>query len=534
MGDNSPPLDGGWGWMVVLGFFGCNFFMVGIAKSFGIMLEELVIYFNTDMATAALVMGVAGGIYTLASPLGLAFGQVFSQRVVVIFGGIMGCFGVSLCYFVVSIEYVICMFGIFAGLSNACLFGNGLVMLGYYFEKRRSIANALALIGASVGQFGIPPILQHLLDTYTIRGTFLFLGGFYLNLCICGALYRPISLYANRNSADVEAKDSLNQNNITELEVSYVDTTGNHHSETETLAPGNCHKVEVSEIALLKSEMRYGHLSSTGSLVMGSMESLGQIVIAESKQLDKVKQRSSNSTFSCGLTCPKLIYWSEFKKPIVVIYTLVSFFLFFGYFNFIIFLPLDAASKEIDKHSKTWLVSISGIGDLLGRIFIGVLGDLNVCKRYKIMSVMCIICGTNIILYGIADTYWWMALHVAVYGFSGGAYVAINAVVLIDLVGLEVMPRALGLILLIQGFGAAVGQPFEGYIRDITLSFQTLTYLNGFCMIFGAVILFLHPMIVGLFEPKYEQPLDAATIINTSTMDSFNKTENGEKVETLA
>ncbi|XP_060082664.1 monocarboxylate transporter 5-like [Ylistrum balloti] len=530
MGDNShpPPLDGGWGWMVVLGFFGCNFFMVGIAKSFGIMLEELVVYFSTDIPTAALVMGVAGGIYTLASPFGLAFGQHFSQRVVVIFGGMMGCFGVAMCYFVLSIEYVICMFGIFAGLSNACLFGNGLVMLGYYFEKRRSLANALALIGASVGQFAIPPILQYLLDTYTIRGTFLFLGGFYLNLCIFGCLYRPISFYTNRKSRDVEAK-YLDQNNVSNFEANCNEKEACLDSKPETKQ--NCHNVEVGEIALLKTDMRYGHLSSTGSLMMGSMESLGQVVIPDTLQPETKKQKSSNSVVACGLNCPKLIYWSEFKNPVVVIYTLVSFFLFFGYFNFIIFMPIDAASKDIDKHRKTWLVSMSGIGDLLGRIFIGVLGDLNLCKRYKIMSVMCVICGSNIILYGIATTYWWMAIHVAVYGFSGGAYVAINAVVLIDLVGLEVMPRALGMILLIQGFGAAIGQPFEGYIKKVTRSFQTLTYLNGFCMIFGAVILFIHPMIVRLFETTVEPSPDEATIMDASTMVDKRSTENGESTK---
>jgi hypothetical protein len=30
------------------------------------------------------------------------------------------------------------------------------------------------------------------------------------------------------------------------------------------------------------------------------------------------------------------------------------------------------------------------------------------------------------------------------------------------MVGMEIMPKALGVILLIQGLGAALGQPFEG------------------------------------------------------------------------
>jgi MFS family permease len=55
------------------------------------------------------------------------------------------------------------------GFGNACLFGNGLVMLGQYFSKRRSLANGLSLSGASLGQFAIPPLLQYLLDTFSLK-----------------------------------------------------------------------------------------------------------------------------------------------------------------------------------------------------------------------------------------------------------------------------------------------------------------------------------------------------------------------------
>lgn len=40
--------------------------MVGIAKSFGILLDEFVAYFGISHGMGALIMGVAGGIYTLA------------------------------------------------------------------------------------------------------------------------------------------------------------------------------------------------------------------------------------------------------------------------------------------------------------------------------------------------------------------------------------------------------------------------------------------------------------------------------------
>jgi len=56
-----------------------------------------------------------------------------------------------------------------SGFGNACIFGNGFVILGQYFTKRRTLANGLGLSGASVGQFVLPPLLQYLLDTYSLK-----------------------------------------------------------------------------------------------------------------------------------------------------------------------------------------------------------------------------------------------------------------------------------------------------------------------------------------------------------------------------
>ena len=38
------------------------------------------------------------------------------------------------------------------GLGYAFMYGPGLMLIGVYFDKRRTLANGLALSGASVGQ----------------------------------------------------------------------------------------------------------------------------------------------------------------------------------------------------------------------------------------------------------------------------------------------------------------------------------------------------------------------------------------------
>ena len=317
-------------------------------------------------------------------------------------------------------------------------------MLGHYFKKYRSLANGLALSGSSIGTFAIPPLLQFCLDNFQLQGTVLLIGGLYLNICVCGSLYRPTEFYVR------ERKDGKNSQKHEEENVSPENV-----AEREELLQNDAHNE-------LKNP-RLGELTNSRNLVMGSMESLHAetFVQAQNKE-EKQEVQEGKCTAIYRFIFEKVIPLEVLKIPVVIFFTFVSFFVFFGYFNFIIFMPGDLVTQGIVDYEKALLLSVAGIGDLIGRITIGIVGNLNFIKRYKILGFCCVACGCQIVIFGFATTYWWKAIHVGLYGFLGGGYVAINAIVVIDFVGLKLMPKALGMVLFIQGLGAAIGQPVEG------------------------------------------------------------------------
>ena len=54
--DHLPgPPDGGWGWVICFACFACNFVLDGIAYSFGVMLESLVVYFESSRGSVSWV-----------------------------------------------------------------------------------------------------------------------------------------------------------------------------------------------------------------------------------------------------------------------------------------------------------------------------------------------------------------------------------------------------------------------------------------------------------------------------------------------
>jgi len=73
-----------------------------------------------------------------------------------------------------------------------------LTMVSHYFEKRRGFANCITITGSSVGSLLYAPLITKLLTSYGYKGCMVLLAAILLHGCICGALFRPISFYANQ------------------------------------------------------------------------------------------------------------------------------------------------------------------------------------------------------------------------------------------------------------------------------------------------------------------------------------------------
>ena len=210
-----------------------------------------------------------------------------------------------------------------------------------------------------------------------------------------------------------------------------------------------------------KSPLYRSYMASTGSLCIRPLSPYGSAVDFE---IEEWEEEASKGGF-----CQKLMAMFDFSvmKSYVAVFILITNFLsFFGYFNFVLFLPAIVLSKGITKYDKALLVSACGIGDLIGRLSTGSIADFRFITRYKLQAAGILLVGINVGCFIFANTFAWMMVHSALYGFFGGVYVSLAAVVIIDFVGLKHMPRLLAVVMLIQGVGAAIGQPLLGESLD--------------------------------------------------------------------
>lgn len=64
------------------------------------------------------------------------------------------------------------------------------MVVGQYFEKRRTLANGIAFSGSGLGMFAMTPLITALLQRFGRQGALFVMGAIMLNVCICGMLFR--------------------------------------------------------------------------------------------------------------------------------------------------------------------------------------------------------------------------------------------------------------------------------------------------------------------------------------------------------
>ncbi|XP_076444382.1 monocarboxylate transporter 9-like [Babylonia areolata] len=188
-----PAPDGGWGWFIVLGAFVISLICDGCAFSFGVMFVYLVDEFQETKSQTAWVASIFYCLSLLLGPVASALVTRFGCRSVTVVAGVLACLGFVASSYVTSIWQLYFTFGVIVGASFSVCYVTSVLIVAYYFDKRRALATGLSVCGTGIGTFTFAPLCEFLGSLYGWRGTFLIMGAISLNICVCGALFRPLT-----------------------------------------------------------------------------------------------------------------------------------------------------------------------------------------------------------------------------------------------------------------------------------------------------------------------------------------------------
>ena len=190
--DVPVPPDGGWGWVIVISSFMCNLILDGIAYIFGVFLSPLEKEFGCQKSTIAWVGSLVCGGYQLSGPLVGGLVNKFGCRPVAMAGAILAWASFSLSSLSPNVAVLMVTYGVMGGLGLGLIYLPAIVSVGFYFEKKRSLATGISVCGSGVGAFVMAPLTSFLVETYGWKITNLVLGGICLTCLLFGGLMRPL------------------------------------------------------------------------------------------------------------------------------------------------------------------------------------------------------------------------------------------------------------------------------------------------------------------------------------------------------
>ena len=96
-----------------------------------------------------------------------------------------------------------------------------IVIVGYYFDKRRALATGISLCGSGIGAFVFAPMSEYFISEFGWKGATLIIAGISLNGVVAGAVFRP--LIENKRNNPIQKKKDLTQSDSNRIKNERVD-----------------------------------------------------------------------------------------------------------------------------------------------------------------------------------------------------------------------------------------------------------------------------------------------------------------------
>nr|XP_056717724.1 monocarboxylate transporter 6 [Euleptes europaea] len=430
-GEAAPQIsrvqDKGWAWVVLGATVLAQGLSLGFPSCIGVFFKDLQRDFQASNSETSWFPSIMTAVLHAGGPLCSIVVERFGCRTAVMLGGLLSGVGMVASSFSQTISQLYVTAGFITGLGACFSFQAGVTVLGYYFTRRRALANALASTGVSMGFTLWPLLSQYLLDEMGWRNTFFVFGGVMLNCCVCGAVMRPLSA---------------------KLPALSLKSSPGHLAEDVHLSNGNTLSHEV-------------HLrrSRCDSCIQTLQKYLAFDVFCKNKGYR--------------------------------IYTIGVAWMVMGFVLPMIYLVPYAVLNGVEERKAALLISIIGFINIFMRPMAGLLSGLKIFtgRRIYLFSVAAAFNGLSNLICAISTEYSTLVLYCVVYSISMSVLGALIFQVLMDVVEMNRFSSALGLFTILESITILIGPPLAGLLVDLTGHFRYVFYTSSFFMVTAALFM---------------------------------------------
>ncbi|ELU12051.1 hypothetical protein CAPTEDRAFT_219772 [Capitella teleta] len=201
------------------------------------------------------------------------------------------------------------------------------------------------------------------------------------------------------------------------------------------------------------------------------------------------RARTESNTLIKQRLKSRLCKMSLFRKPTFILCLFGNLFMALGHFPVYSHTPNRAVHYGIGRSNAALLLMYLGATALVSRLIFGCVANLPGVNRIMQYAGGIMVAGGLQIVYAFTTTYFAMAISLASIGFVVGSFLTVQSTVLVDLVGIELLPKAQGALFTVIGSGSLLGTPLAGYLFDATGRYDVPFLVSGSLEIVGSVFI---------------------------------------------
>jgi len=410
-----PPPDGGWGWVIVAASFLCNMVLDGIAYSFGIFLKPLQKHFEGESTgTISLVGSILAGFIMLVGPISSILVNKFGPRVTCIAGACVSSAAIFLSTYSPNVYMLMISYGVVGGFGLGLMYVPAVTAVGYWFEKKRSLVTGISTCGSGFGTIVFAPVVTALLSITDWQWTNRIIAGFCLMCTLLGLTMKPVPKPAN------EDEDSLAE-------------------------------IKKENASIIKKDKAFNASKEEMDFIDNNEESNK---VVESRREEEPEVKTENG------------YLTVLKNPPFFLVMLSNLPAVMGLYIPYMYLPGITQQRGITPEGSALLISLIGFFNTGGRIVSGAVTDHPKVDALFMTFLALLIGSVCPLLMTWCFDFWSYTFACILFGISLSAWPAVTSSMLVELLGLQLLTSAYGVLTCMRGAGAFLGPPLGGFILD--------------------------------------------------------------------
>jgi len=415
-----PPPDGGWGWVIVAASFMCNMVLDGIGYSFGILLKPLMSYYQASKGEIAMVGSILAGFIMLVGPISSSLVNKFGPRKTCIAGALVSSLAIFISTFSPNVYMLMISYGVCGGLGLGLMYVPAVTAVGYWFEKKRSLVTGISTCGSGFGTIVFAPVVTILESTLQWQWCNRIVALFCLMCTLLGATMKPVP------TRKVTKRDSIEEIKEENKKPIIKEKAFNASKEEIDYMDGD----EATVKALPKKDEENGKNN---------------------------KQKEEKSGYLTVLKNVPFLLVMLGNLPAVM-----------GLYIPYAFLPALTQQKGLVKSQSALLISLIGFFNTGGRIVSGAVTDHPKVDALFVTTIALAWGAVCPFLMTFCTDFWSFCLVCIMFGISLSAWPAVTSSMLVDMLGLELLTSAFGVLTCIRGASAFLGPPLGGFVIDYT------------------------------------------------------------------